>query len=718
MNKPVQPTHEEGLIEALAPPIIPDAEPAPALDVPLDSPELYFNRHLSLMEFNLRVLALAEDPSLPLLERLKFLLIFSSNIDEFFEIRLAGLQRDVEFNQAQPEADGMHPIDILKNIGERCHTAIDRQYSILNDILFPALANENIHFLARDNWSAQQVNWIKHYFRNQVAPVLTPIGLDLAHPFPRLVNKSLNFLVSLEGKDAFGRQLGLAVLPAPKSLPRIIQLPDDICEGGENHVFLSSIIHYHAGSLFPGMKATGCYQFRLTRNSDLFLDEEKVDDLSIAIKGELFSRRYGDEVRLEVADNMPAELVDFLLNKFGLDDQALYRVSGPVNLARMLSILDMNRPQLKYPAYKPSLPSELKRNDNTFEVVGAQDLVLYHPYESFQPVINFLRQAARDPNVVAIKQTLYRTGKNSEILDCLVEAARNGKEVTAVVELRARFDEESNIEIASRLQEAGAIVVYGIVAHKTHSKMILVVRREGHKLRRYVHLGTGNYHTGNSRLYTDFSLLSANEELAEDVHKIFQELTGMGRAAQLRQIHHSPFTLHAELLRLIDQESTNAKEGKPARIILKCNSVTEKNVIQALYRASQAGVDVNLIVRGICCLKPGVPGISDNIKVRSILGRFLEHTRVFYFLNDNKPLVYCASADLMERNLLRRIETCFPILDPQVAQRVYEDGLEIFLRDNCQSWALDADGNYHRQSPAEGEERVSAQEYLMEKYGK
>jgi polyphosphate kinase len=466
------------------------------------------------------------------------------------------------------------------------------------------------------------------------------------------------------------------------------------------------------------MKATGCYQFRLTRNSDLFFDEEKVDDLSIAIKGELFSRRYGDEVRLEVADNMPIELVQFLLNKFGLDEQALYRASGPVNLARMLSILDINRPQLKYSAYKPNLPGELKRNDNVFDVVSGQDILLYHPYESFQPVINFLRQAARDPHVVAIKQTLYRTGSNSEILDCLVEAARNGKEVTAVVELRARFDEESNIEIASRLQEAGAIVVYGIVAHKTHSKMILIVRREGQKLRRYVHMGTGNYHTGNSRLYTDFSLLSANEEVAEDVHKIFQELTGMGRAAQLKQIYHSPFTLHAELLRLIEQERSNALEGKPARIILKCNSVTEKMVIQALYRASQAGVKIRLIVRGICCLKPGVAGISDNIEVRSILGRFLEHTRVYYFQNDSSPRVYCASADLMERNLLRRIETCFPILDPQLAKRVYDDGLDIFLRDNCQSWRLDANGNYHRLSPAEGEDRISAQEYLIEKYGK
>ncbi|MCG8315666.1 MAG: polyphosphate kinase 1 [Pseudomonadales bacterium] len=687
--------------------------------IDLENPEFYLNRYLSLLEFNLRVLAQAEDTDLPLLERFKFLIIFSSNMDEFFEIRLAGLQKDVAYNQARPEADGIHPTEVLKIISERCHAAIERQYKILNDDLLPALAKENIHFLARDQWNAQQVQWIKHYFRQQVAPVLTPIGLDLAHPFPRLVNKSLNFLVSLEGKDAFGRQLGLAVLPAPKSLPRFIRLPEDICDSpGDQFVFLSSVIHYHASSLFPGMKATGCYQFRLTRNSDLFLDEEKVDDLSDALKGELFSRRYGEEVRLEVADNMPDDMVNFLLKKFGLTDKELYKVNGPVNLIRMMSLIDIERPDLKFTAFKPNLPSPVKRTDNIFDVLHTQDVLLLHPYESFQPVIGMLRQAAKDPNVVAIKQTLYRTGKKSEILDTLVEAARNGKEVTAVVELRARFDEESNIEIANRLQEAGAVVVYGIVNYKTHSKMMMIVRREGEGLRRYIHLGTGNYHAGNARLYSDYSLLTANEEVAEDVHKIFQELTGMGRAARLKQLYHSPFTLHTELIRLIDQESENAANGLPAGIIMKCNSLTEKQVIQALYRASQAGVTINLVVRGMCSLRPNIPGVSENIQVRSIIGRFLEHTRVYHFHNNGDPKTYCSSADLMERNLIRRVETCFPIIEKSLLRRVEKEGLDIYLQDNCQAWTLNNDGSYSKVSPAEGEERISAQEYLMEKLGK
>lgn len=687
-----------------------------AIDV--GAPEHYLNRYLSLLNFNLRVLEQAEDTHLPLFERVRFLLIFSSNMDEFFEIRLAGLQRDITYHQARPEADGMAPSEVLKIIGERCHQAILRQYKLLNDVLLPALANERINVPQREQWNAKQVQWIKHYFRHQVAPVLTPIGLDLAHPFPRLVNKSLNFLVSLEGTDAFGRQLGLAVVPAPKSLPRLIKLPEDICEGcGETFVFLSSIIHYFAGSLFPGMKATGCYQFRLTRNSDLFVDEEKVEDLSIALRGELFSRRYGEEVRLEVADNMPQHMVDFLLNKFGLKPNQLYLAYGPVNLTRMMPILDIDRPNLKFIPYKPSVPKAVQRLDNIFETLSTQDILLNHPYESFAPVVNLMRQAAKDPNVVAIKQTLYRTGANSELLDLLVDAARNGKEVTAIVELRARFDEESNLEIASRLHAAGAVVVYGVVNYKTHAKMMMIVRREGQKLKRYVHLGTGNYHTGNARIYTDYSLLTSHDAIAEDVHKIFQELTGMGRAARLEQLYHAPFTLHAALLELIEEERTNALEGKPAVIIMKVNALTEKTIIEALYRASQAGVSIKLIVRGMCTLRPGIPGVSDNIDVRSIVGRFLEHTRIFYFHKNGVPRIYCASSDLMDRNLRHRIEICFPILDPDLSNRVYVEGLQAYLEDNCQAWSLQNNGDYVRLSPPEGEERKSAQERLMEKLG-
>ncbi|MAR93261.1 MAG: polyphosphate kinase 1 [Pseudomonadota bacterium] len=697
---------------------MPGTPEAPAPDIDLADSAYYTNRYISLLEFNLRVLAQAEDTTLPLLERLKFLLIFSSNMDEFFEVRLAGLQRDIAFNQARPEADGMHPKDVLKVISDKCHVAIERQYALLNEELLPLMAEENIHFIARDSWTAPQVQWVKHYFRQQVAPVLTPIGLDLAHPFPRLVNKSLNFLVTLEGADAFGRRLGLAVVPAPKSLPRIIRMPDDVCEGGDNFIFLSSIIHYHAGYLFPGMKSTGCYQFRLTRNSDLFLDEEKVEDLSTALKGELASRRYGEEVRLEVADNMPDELINFLLNKFGLDDSQLYRVNGPVNLTRMMSVLEVAKTHHEFPSFKPNLPADLQRSDRMFAAINSGDILLNHPYESFQPVIYFLKQAARDPDVVAIKQTLYRTGTNSEILELLEEAARNGKEVTAVVELRARFDEESNIEIASRLQEAGVVVVYGIVGHKTHAKMMLVVRREGPRLRRYVHLGTGNYHAGNARLYSDYSLLTCNEELAEDTHKIFQELTGMGRPAQLKHFYHSPFTLQQDLLiQHIRNERDNALNGLPARIWFKCNSLTDKTVIEELYRASQAGVEIKLIVRGMCCLRPGVPGVSDTIEVRSIVGRFLEHTRVYYFHNQGDYKVYLASADIMERNLYRRVEISFPILDDKLRERVYKEGLEIYLKDNCQAWIMSSDGTYTRLAPAEGEERLSAQMYLMDKLG-
>ncbi|RLU00706.1 polyphosphate kinase 1 [Ketobacter sp.] len=688
------------------------------LQIDLGDSAYYTNRYISLLEFNLRVLAQAEDVTLPLMERLKFLLIFSSNMDEFFEVRLAGLQRDIAFNQARPEADGMHPKDVLRVISDKCHAAIERQYKLLNEDLLPLLAQENIHFIARDSWTAPQVQWIKHYFRQQVAPVLTPIGLDLAHPFPRLVNKSLNFLVTLEGNDAFGRKLGMAVVPAPKSLPRIIRLPDDVCEGGDNFIFLSSIIHYHAGYLFPGMKSTGCYQFRLTRNSDLFLDEEKVEDLSTALRGELYSRRYGEEVRLEVADNMPEELIEFLLNKFGLDQTQLYRVNGPVNLTRMMSVLDVAKPQHEFSSFKPKLPGDLQRSDRMFAAITSGDILLNHPYQSFQPVIYFLKQAARDPDVVAIKQTLYRTGTNSEILDLLVEAARNGKEVTAVVELRARFDEESNLEIAARLQEAGVVVVYGIVGHKTHAKMMLVVRREGAKLKRYVHLGTGNYHAGNARLYSDYSLLTCNEELAEDVHKIFQELTGMGRPAKLRHLYHSPFTLQQELLvQHIRQERDNALNGLPAKIIFKCNSLTDKEIIEELYRASQAGVEIRLIVRGICCLLPGIPGVSENIEVRSIVGRFLEHTRVYYFHRNGDYAIYLASADLMERNLYRRVEISFPIIDEKLRARAYKEGLEIYLKDNCQAWIMNPDGTYTRQQPQDGEERLSAQAYLVEKLG-
>ena len=683
--------------------------------IDLNNPDYYFNRELSLLQFNLRVLEQAMDDSHPLMERLNFLLIFSSNMDEFFEIRVAGLKNKLETHTGQPGPDGMLAEEVLKEISRITHDAVDRQYHILNNILLPALREEGVDFLRREDWTEAQVEWVKKYFREQIYPVLTPIALDPSHPFPRLVNKSLNFIVSLDGKDAFGRSTGLAIVPAPCSLPRLIRIPDEISESGDdNFVFLSSMIHAHVSDLFPGMKATGCYQFRVTRNADMEVDED-VEDLASALKGQLLSLRYGDEVRLEVADNCPRHLIDYLLEQFELTEIDLYEVNGPVNLARMFT--SVNRPRLHYSPFSPKLAPAVKKADTIFDAMDQGDILLHHPYESFQPVINLLAEAPRDPKVLAIKQTLYRTGTKSEILDHLETAARNGKEVTAIVELRARFDEESNIEGARRLQEAGAIVVYGVVGYKTHAKMLLVVRREGDGIKRYVHLGTGNYHTKTTKLYTDYGLMTCEKGICQDVHKIFQELTGMGKAARLKQLKHSPFTLHPSLIEWIDFETQQATAGKPARIIAKFNSLTEEKIIQALYRASQAGVEIDLIVRGICCLKPGVPGLSENIRVRSVIGRFLEHTRIYHFHHGGEDLVYCSSADWMDRNLFNRVETCFPINDPVLKAQVIEQGLHFYLRDNSRAWLLQADGNYLHALPQDGQESFIAQHVLLETLG-
>lgn len=682
--------------------------------IDLNNPDYYLNRELSILDFHLRVLEQAVDPLHPLLERLNFLLIFSRNLDEFFEIRVAGLLQQLSFDQAIISSDGLLVQDVLKQIADICHRAVDKQYRILNEDLLPALAAENIRFLKRDELTDAQAAWVKQYFREQVLPVLTPISLDPAHPFPRLVNKSLNFIVTLEGKDAFGRQISLAVVPAPRSLPRVVRLPDELTNGGDQHVLLSAIIHEHVSELFPGMVSTGCYQFRVTRNADLTVDED-VDDLALALKGGLFSRRFGKAVRLEVADNCPKTISDYLLRKFALKDESLYRVNGPVNLARLLS--NFNRPRLRYVPFTPTIPTILQKSESVFEALKKQDVLLHHPFESFTPVINLLRESARDPQVLAIKQTLYRTGADSEIVQLLSEAARNGKEVTAVIELRARFDEESNIEVANKLQEAGAIVVYGIVGYKTHAKMILVVRREDNKLHRYVHLGTGNYHAVTARIYTDYGLMSANPELCEDVHKIFQELTGMGKTAKLKKLLHAPFTLHAQLMAAIEQEIVNAQAGKEAHIIIKVNALTERQLMQALYRASMAGVKVDLIIRSICCLRPQMPGISDNIRVRSIVGRFLEHTRVFCFSNAGDVRIYCASADWMDRNLFSRVEACFPIDDPALKKRIYKDGLLNYLQDNQLAWELKADGSWTRVQAGEVSPH-HAQNLLLEKLAK
>ena len=684
-------------------------------EINLSSSEYFSNRHIGLMQFNLRVLEQALNEDYPLLERFQFLMIFSSNMDEFFEIRLAGLKRQVSFARETVSTDGMRPQDVLQTLSEQIKLAIEKQYHILNDVLLPTLHKQKVRILHHTDWNKSVAAWAEEYFRNQVMPIISPIGLDPAHPFPRLVNKSLNFIVSLEGKDAFGRDSGMAIVPAPRSLPRLFRVPDELCNDGDNFVLLSSLIETHIDDLFNGMTTTGCYQFRITRDADLDVNAAEVEDIARALRGELHSRRFGSAVRLEVNKDCPEYLVNFLLDQYNLEEAELYRVDGPVNLGRMMQLTNMlDRPDLIFPPFTPSIPKQLRDKDvSIFDVIRKDDILLKYPFESFTPIIDLLRQAARDPGVLSIKMTLYRTGASSEIVDALLESARAGKEVTVVIELRARFDEEENLQLAAQLQEAGAVVTYGVVGYKTHAKALLIVRREGAKLRRYVHLGTGNYHSGNARIYTDYSLLTADPELCSDVHKIFQQLTGMGKAERIKKLFCAPFTLKKNLIRLIEGEAEAASKGKEAHIIIKVNALTEPKIIAALYEASNAGVTIDLIIRGMCCLRPGIPGVSENIKVRSIIGRFLEHSRVFYFLNAT-PHIFCSSADAMERNLMHRVEICFPILNARLQARIRND-LQIYLTDNYQSWELQSDGNYILNTPEKDEDRLSAQALLLEK---
>ncbi|MGP4972955.1 polyphosphate kinase 1 [Psychrobacter alimentarius] len=681
------------------------------------SPSSYINRDLSLLQFHLRVLAQAASPHHPLLERLFFLMIFSSNIDEFFEIRVAGIMQKFSMGDVSTSAHGMRPSELLNEISTITHDAIDEQYRILNEDILPALALEDIRYLKRDELNAEQSAWMKRYFIEQVSPVLTPISIDPAHPFPRLVNKSLNFIATLEGKDAFGRDINLAIVPAPRSLPRVIRLPDELTGGKEHHVMLSAIIHEHIGDLFPGMSVTGCHQFRLTRNADLDLADD-VEDIAKALEGELENRRFGDKVRLEVTTDCPIHISDYLLDEFELHDNQLYRVNGPVNLTRLL--FDFNIPALRYQPFTHIVPKEFRREmdkldkaTSMFAAMRKSDVLVHHPFHAFSPIINLLWQAASDPKVLAIKQTLYRSGTNSEIVKALAAAARNGKEVTAVIELRARFDEASNIAVANYLQEAGAIVVYGIVGYKTHAKLMLIVRREDDRIRRYVHLGTGNYHAANAKVYTDYGLFSADPDISEDIHKIFQELTGMGKPANLKKLLHAPFTLHEKLMSFIEDEIAHAKAGKRAHIIIKANALTERRLIGKLYDASQAGVKVELILRSMCCLRPQVKGLSENITVRSVIGRFLEHTRIYYFYNNGAERLYCGSADWMDRNLFHRVEVAFPIENKKLFKQVYEDGLLNYIHDNTQAWALNGNGVWQQIQPAAGEVPHTAQAHLL-----
>jgi polyphosphate kinase len=684
-------------------------------DEDLSPPELLFNRELSLLTFTRRVLELARDENIPLLERLRFLCISCTNLDEFFEVRVAAIRQRLQHGANQPGPDGLTPAATLEAIRNAVVEMVNEQYRVMNDELTPELARQGIHIVKRSDWTQRQRRWLHQHFRQELMPVLSPLGLDPAHPFPRILNKSLNFAVALEGRDAFGRDSGMALVRAPRSLPRIIRIPKSYSRGPDDFVFLSSILHAFIDELFPGMRVRGCYQFRVTRNSELFVDEEEIEDLARALEGELMERGFAEAVRLEIATNCPENIASFLASKFGIDEPDIYRCDGPVNLNRMSAVCDLaDRPDLKYPAFQPFTPKPLLPGGNLFAAIRRRDWLLHHPYDSFQPVVDLMRQAVSDPSVLAIKQTLYRTGVDSALVGLLIEAARAGKDVTVIVELRARFDEEANITLATRLQEAGVQVVYGVVGHKTHAKMMLIVRRENGRLCRYVHLGTGNYHQGTAKAYTDWSLMSADAELAQDVHRVFQQLSGLGRVQALNKLVQSPFGLHDFLLERIEREAQHARAGREACICAKMNSLTEPSIIHALYRASRVGVKVRLIVRGICCLRPGVPGLSDNIRVRSILGRFLEHSRVYHFANGGEPETWAASADWMERNLFQRVETCFPIRKHRDAERVYTESIVLAFKDNLQAWELQPDGQYHLMRPGPDEAPMSVQETLIE----
>ena len=678
----------------------------------------YLNRELGILAFNRRVLAQARDERVPVLERLRFLCIVSSNLDEFFEIRVAGLKEQIRGNSPAVTTDGATAQDAFRKVSREAHAIVAEQYDELNAVLFPRLEQQGIRFLRRATWNEAQRDWILEYFRREMMPVLTPIGLDPSHPFPRVLNKSLNFAVELEGKDAFGRSSGAAIVQAPRVLPRVIRLPETLADCEYGFVFLSSILHEFVGELFSGMNVVGCYQFRVTRNSDLFVDEEEVTNLRTKLQGELPQRHFGDAVRLEVADNCSPAMTRFLLGQFGLDDIDLYRPHGPVNLVRLMQVPDwVDRPDLKFPPFFPGLPKQLEKGVSIFTSISAGDVLLHHPYQSFSPVIDLVHQSASDPEVVAIKMTVYRTGTDSVLMQSLIRAAQNGKEVTVVVELMARFDEEANIGWATKLEDVGAHVVYGVVGYKVHAKALLIVRRENGGLRRYAHLGTGNYHPRTARLYSDFGLLTANEEITHDVSEVFKQLTGLGQARTLKHLWQAPFTLQPNVIAAIGKEAEAARAGKKARIIAKMNSLLEPETIHALYEASQAGVEIDLLVRGVCALRPGVKGLSENIRIRSVIGRFLEHHRVFYFHANGEEKVYLSSADWMERNFFRRIELAFPILDAKLKKRVINEGLKFYLADNQNTWEMNGNGQYTRRGSARAKPH-SAQGELMLALGK
>ena len=661
----------------------------------------FFNRELSLLKFNERVLAMAEQPETPPLERLRYVCIVGSNLDEFFEIRVSSLKEQLRQDPSLTGLDGMTAAQAFEQVQLAVHEMVARQYTLLNDDIFPRLRAEGIYLHHASEWNAEQTAWARGVFHRDMMPLLTPIGLDPAHPFPRVYNKSLNFIVQLAGEDAFGRKSTIAIVQAPRALPRLIKMPARVSGQPHGYILLTSLLRAFVGELFPGMEMQGCYQWRVTRNSDLFVDEEEVTNLRQALQGELSQRNFGSAVRLEIDQLTPPHIEAFLQREFSLSAADTYRVNGPANVSRLMQICTaVNRPDLLFPEYRAPVPPPFDRIGGEpaqmFQAISERDYLLHHPYQSFQPVIDFLTKAAADPDVVAIKQTVYRTGEDSELMRILLSAARAGKEVTVVVELMARFDEQTNINWAARLEEVGAHVVYGVVGHKTHAKMVLVLRRERGRIRRYAHLGTGNYHPRTAALYTDFGLLTADPRICEDMDKVFSQLTGLGARRSLKLLLQSPFTMHDTVVSMIRAEARAARAGRKSRIMAKMNSLLEPQVIEELYKASKAGVKIDLIVRGVCALRSGVAGLSENIAVRSIVGRFLEHSRVFYFYADGDEPVYLSSADWMDRNFFRRVEIAFPVLDKVLKKRVIDEAFTFALRDNQQTWMLQPDGRYTR----------------------
>lgn len=668
------------------------------------------NREQAILEFNRRVLAQAQRSDVPLLERLRYICIVSSNLDEFFEVRFADML------DAQRDGSGLVTSRDVERVARAAHELIDQQYGIFNDQVMPALREHRIQILNHADRTPEQRAWVARFFEREVRPLLVPVGLDPAHPFPQVANKSLHFVARLSGKDALGRDTRIAIVKVPRVLPRVIKLPPEVSSGGQSFVLLTSVIRAHLEELFPGRQVEAFSQFRVTRDSDLEVDEEEIANLRHALRSGLTTRHFGKAVRLEVVNTCPEELSRFLLEQFALPEAALYRVNGPVNLVRLNELIDQtDADDLRFQPYEPSWPTRrLPRGKSILDKLRSKgDILLHHPFESFDPVVQLLREAVEDPDVLAIKQTIYRTGSQSVLADLLIEAARRGKEVLAVVELKARFDEEANINWAERLEAVGAQVVYGIVGLKTHAKLMLITRREGSRLRRYGHLSTGNYNPKTARFYTDLGYLTADADLTSDMDLVFRQLASLSKFKAPRKLLLAPFNLHRTMCETLALVEAAARRGEPARVVLKINALTDAELIQSLISAGQAGARIDLVVRGACMLPPGLPGVSDNILVRSVVGRFLEHSRIFYFRwgkTEAEESLYLSSADWMSRNMLRRIEVAWPVVDPKLRQRVIDEGLVPYLHDTRDAWQLRSDGTSQRVNGVDG---VSAQQALM-----